>query len=219
MARHAVTPEQDLCFAVVRQAVEDLESSDEEACFEAHEFLFQKRGGWADMRRMYFSLIGLDEDSVQEHLAPHYDPPERPDKKWTMMEVYDVLPKGTFKPMDIVPRTTLRYASMMGRFQHLMSMGLIRRVDRGTFVRTDRYDAWVATVVAEVEPDVEVEPAPMQLSQSQLLDILRDGPKTMRELGFAFSGELGQDALRQRLERAQARNLVTKEGPLWRVSA
>lgn len=214
MSRHVATPEQELCFAVVKLAVEDLKSSNEEDRYEAHEFLFQKRGGWADMRRMYFALIGLDEDSVQERLAPHYDPPERPEKKWSQMDVYEVLPEGEFTAITVANVVGLRYSQISTRFQHLMQMGLIIRVGRGLFVRADCYDA----VAVEPEPE-PFKPEPTQKSQAQLLDALRDGPKTIREMIFAFDGEIGQDAIRQRLERAQARNLVTKEGAAWRIAA
>jgi len=217
VARQVASPEQELCFAVVKLAIEDLTSSDEQACFEAHEFMFQKHGGWADMRRMYFDQLGLDEESVQAKLAHLCDPPERPEKAWTMLEVYEVLPETPFKAADIGNVVGLRYSQMTARFQHLMRMGLLTRLDRGLFIRTDCHQAWVDSVVAEVPDDPE--PGPTQRSQASLLDVLKEGPKTIREIGFAFDGELSVDAIRQRLDRAKYRGLVEKEGPKWRAAA
>ncbi len=65
----SATPELELIFAVVKLAVDDLESNDEQVRFEANEFFLQPRGGWADMRRYYFSLLGLDEERVVEALV------------------------------------------------------------------------------------------------------------------------------------------------------
>ena len=117
MNRQVASPEQELCFAVVKLAIEDLESPDEEARYEAHEFMFQKYGGWANMRRMYFDLLGLDEEPVQAKLAHLCDPPERPEKKWTQMEVYEVMPVHPVKAKDIANVVGLRYSQITARFQ------------------------------------------------------------------------------------------------------
>ena len=218
MNRQIASPEQELCFAVVKLAIEDLQSPDEEACYEAHEFMFQKHGGWAEMRRMYFSLIDLDEESVQAKLAHLCDPPERPEKKWTQMEVYQVMPVHPVKAKDIGNIVGLRYSQITARFQHLMRMGLIIRLDRGLFIREDCHDAWQAKELGALEPE-PTPVGPTQQSQAKLLDVLRDGPMTMRELLFAFDGEVGQDAIRQRLERARNRGLVEKEGVAWAIAA
>lgn len=91
-----------------------------------------------------------------------------------------------------------------------MAQGKVVRIDRGVFVRDDFYDEWVDEMLAE---------QPKSKPPATIIDVLRGGPKTMREIGIAFDGEVGQDAIRQRLERAGARNLVIKEGPLWRIAA
>ncbi|MBF9030635.1 hypothetical protein HKCCE3408_09525 [Rhodobacterales bacterium HKCCE3408] len=77
------TPEQHLAFAVVMQAIEELNSSDERVKFEAHEFFLQPSGPWADMRRFYFDALDLNDDYVHASLTARLDPPERPHKKWT----------------------------------------------------------------------------------------------------------------------------------------
>jgi len=211
----SATPELELIFAVVKLAVDDLESNDEQVRFEANEFFLQPRGGWANMRRYYFSLLGLNEERVVEALRDRLDPPERPERKpktWTMMDVYEVLPEGDFKAKDIADIVGMRYSQMTGRFQHLMRMGLIMRVDRGVFVRADCYDAWHEAQLQELCPK---EPEPPK----SLMDALRDGPKTIREIGFAMDGLLAVDGITRRLEKAEASGLVNKQGPLWSLAA
>lgn len=209
----SATPELELIFAIVKQAVDDLESNDEQVRFEANEFFLQPRGGWAVMRRHYFSLLGLEEGRVLHALRDRLDPPERPDRKpktWTMMDVYEILPEGAFKAKDIADIVGMRYSQMTGRFQHLMRMGLIVRVDRGVFVRADCHESWQA---AELEACV-TEPEPPK----SLIDALRDGPKTVREIGFAFDGELSVEAIRQRLAKAEASGLIEKQGTVWSLA-
>lgn len=207
------TPELELIFAVVRQSVEDLTSSDEEARWEAHEFWMQPKGPWAESRRLYLTLLGLDEGRILHALRDRLDPPERPErkqKKWTMLEVYEIMPEGAFKAKEIADIVGMRYSQMTGRFQHLLSMGKIVRVDRGVFVRADCYDAWRA---AQLEVCVK-KPEPPK----SLIDALRDGPKTVREIGFAFDGELSVDAIRRRLAKSEASGLVEKQGPVWSLA-
>ncbi len=218
-ALRVASPEQELLFAAVKLAIEDLQSNEEEVKYEAHQFLFQRSGGWADMRRHYFDLLGLDEESVQANIAHICDPPERPEKKWTMLEVYEVLPGTPFNSKTIGNMVGLRYSQITARFQHLMRMELIVRVGRGMFIRADCLEVWKAKELDALAPEPDLGPQPTQRSQVQLLDVLRGGPKTMRELVFAFDGDLGQDAIRQRLARAQSRGLIEKSGPTWVIAA
>ena len=167
---------------------------------------------------MYFSMNGLDEEAVQARVAHLFDPPERPEKSWTQMDVYSVVPETPVKAKDIANVVGLRYSQITARFQHLMKMRLIIRLDRGLFIRADCYDAWQEKELEVLEPE-PTPVGPTQQSQSQLLEILRDGPKTARELLFAFDGEIGHDAIRQRLDRASACGLIEKEGSTWKIAA
>ena len=138
-ARRVATPEEELIFAVVIQAVDDLQSSDEQARFEAHEFFLQQRGGWADMRRFYFDLLGLDAQRVLDALKTRLtDPPERPGKTFASADdLIPLLPFGEFKAMDLADITGLRYSQLGARMQMLQKKGVIRRISRGVFARLD----------------------------------------------------------------------------------
>lgn len=206
----AHSPEHGLFAAIVKQAVDDLSSNEEEAVYEANEFFQQRTGGWAKTRRFYFSLLGLDEEAVLLRLKPLLSTPERPNKRWSADEVYDILPRREFKGKEIANHTSISYSKITARLQHLMTQGKIVRVDRGVFVRDDFYDEWVDEVLAE-----QPEPEP----PTTILDALRDGPKTIREIGIAFDGELGSYAIRQRLDRAREAGHVAKDGPTWRIAA
>jgi len=215
------SPEQDLILAVVKTAVDDLTSTDEFERFEAFQFFLQEKGSWADSRREYFSLIGLDEESVLHALRDKLlDPPEKPSKNWTMYELYDVLPSTPFKASDLRDKVDLRYMQMAGRLHHLMASGHIVRLNRGKFIRADCHDAWRAQELKAIAPPPPpAEPPPPSTTQAALLYVLRDGPKTVREIGFAFDGEVGVDAIKQRLQRAAARGLIEKDGSAYRLAA
>lgn len=86
----AHSPEHGLFAAIVKQAVDDLSSNEEEAVYEANQFFQQRTGGWAKSRRFYFDLLGLDEGVVLAHLKPLLSMPERPNKKWTSDEIYGI---------------------------------------------------------------------------------------------------------------------------------
>lgn len=139
------TPEIDLISAVVALAVEDLDSTNETDRYESFQFFLQEKGEWADTRRLYFSVLGIDEKRALFALRKKLrDPPERPNKKWTFHEVFDVLPTIPFKGTDVAKVVGLRYGQITGRLQHLLNMELITRLDRGLYIRTDCYAAWRA---------------------------------------------------------------------------
>jgi len=200
------TPEAALFAAIIRLAIEDLTSKNEVERYEAYQFIFQERGGWADRRRELFTIMGLDEQSVQARF--HDIPaPERPEKRWTSLEVLEVCPDVPFKGAEIVPLTGLRYARLSTRLNHLVELGPLVRINRGVFIRTERHADWL-------------EVASTQLAgASTVIDALRDGPKTVRQIGIALDGEEGVDGITWRLRAAAEAGRVTKEGPLWRLVA
>jgi hypothetical protein len=199
----------------VKQAVDDLSSTEEEAVYEANQFFQSRSGGWAKMRRFYFDLLGLDEDAVLARLKPLLTTPERPEKKWTGEQIYAILPRREFSAKEIANRTSISYTRTTARLQHLLTQERIMRIDRGVYVRDDFYDEWVDEQIA-LQPALEPEAATRTTHVTMLL---RDGPKTIRELGIAYDGELGQEAIRQRLIRAQAAGRVERDGPAWRLAA
>lgn len=202
------TPELGLHLAIVLQVIEDLTSSDERVCFDAHEFLLQPRGPWAESRRLYFGLLGLDEESVVQALRGRLNPPERPSKKWTSMEVYAVLPPYAFKAMDISAIVGLRYSQITARLHHLRGVGLLKCVDRGIFVRTNCLEAYYADSVT-----------PMQKTFATVFDALDDGPKTVREIALSLTTPLDDNAIRKRLSQYLATGKATKEDATWKIAA
>lgn len=128
------TPEQALAAAVVLRAIEDLGSKDETERFEAAEFLLQPRGPWAESRRFFFGVIGVDDEVVREYYAAHLEPPERPDKAWTYEEVLDMLPRDeAFTYRSHVHRTTLTANQFQNRINHLLTLGHLVRLEPGLF--------------------------------------------------------------------------------------
>ncbi|TCP59768.1 hypothetical protein EV663_11664 [Rhodovulum bhavnagarense] len=127
-------PEQALAAAVVLRALEDLGSSDETERFEAHEWFLQRRGPWAASRRFWLTLAGLDEEQVHDFLTRHLDPPERPEKSWTYMEIFDILPTDRpFTYQSEVHRTTLHVSQFQTRIANLIKVGAVVRLEPGVF--------------------------------------------------------------------------------------
>lgn len=129
-----LSPEQAVCVAVIVQALHDLESKDEVARFEAHEFFLQKSGAWADMRRFYFQAIQIDEQVVHEALKQRLDPPERPEKKWTAQEIAQIIPHTrTFTAKEIQHVTGLSNTQTGSRLQVLTKANEVARIAPGTY--------------------------------------------------------------------------------------
>lgn len=141
-------PEQSLAAAVIIQAIHDLESRNEVARFEAHEFFLQESGPWADMRRFYFQAIQIDEAVVHEAFKQRLDPPERPEKKCTAQEVAAATPRNrTFKAKEMQRLTGLSYLQMGSRIQALMNAGEIVRVERGIYCHASYEATYCNTTV------------------------------------------------------------------------
>lgn len=120
------TPEQELALAVVLRAVEDLDCSDEQERFEAHEFFLQPKGPWADMRRFYFALLGLEDEWLHEHLTARLTAPERPERKWSFEEIYAFLPRNRAVTTDELAKLTgLMPGQVINRLTPLRQKGLI----------------------------------------------------------------------------------------------
>lgn len=196
-------PEQSLLAAVVLQAVEDLDSTDELARWEAHEFFLQPHGGWADMRRFYFGALGLDEGKVLEKLRPRLAPPERPERRLTFDTLFDALPKVPFSALSIAKKTRRGYTQIRGLLQTLEQKSLVVRTGRGVFCRVDSL------------PPPPAPAAPKPDARRIILDSLLDGPKTIREINFALSGEIGTDVIREHLKRAVEECVVDYDIPFW----
>lgn len=218
--RRSATPEQALIFAIVRTAIEDLNSDDEQVRFEAFEFMLQPTGPLAESRRTYFSILGLDEDAVQYALRDRLnDPPERPDKKWTASEVFNVLPKGRFNAKMLTGSVNLRYGPLASRLQYLEREGLITKIDRGVFVRTDNlveYEQMQADFAHKLltVPD---EPEPEKVTPDTILSVLHSGAKTIRQIEHTFDGAAGSTTIRGRLYALHESGKVIRDGPMWRL--
>lgn len=225
----ATTPEQQLALAVILTAIEDLQSSDEIDRWEAHEFFLQPKGEWADMRRFYFDVVGVDHEKVHAHLVATLEPPERPDRKWTYEEIGDHLPRDrVFRTHYICDLTGLNHEQVHSRLQHLKRVGRVVQVDRGVYCHPDHEAAWRAKEAEKIEteskrpvliefkgfdapPDVP-QAGPTQIA---ILRALRDGRETIREIGFDV--ELGPNALKCALDRLIERGIVVKDGPRYRI--
>lgn len=196
-------PERALLAAIVLQAVTDLDDPDETARYEAHEFFLQPRGGWADMRKFYFDALGLDEDRVLASLRPRLSPPERPEVRLTFEDVYRDLPRVPFAISDLIRKHRRGYSQLRGFIQTCEDKGLVVRMSRGAFCRKDSL------------PPPPAPPAPKPDARRIILDSLKDGPKTIREIVFAIDGELDSSTVREHLKRAEEECVVDYDIPFW----
>jgi hypothetical protein len=199
-------PERALFSAIVLQAVDDLSVSDETVRWEAHEFFMQPRGGWADSRRFFFDALGLDERKVLAKLASRLSPPERP-KQPEVRQTYDVLyhdlPRHPFSISDLGRTLRRGYAQLRNLVQMMEDKGLVVRMARGVFCRTDSL------------PPPPAPPTPKPDARRIILDTLLDGPKTIREINFALDGEIDNNAIREHLKRAVEECVVDYDIPFW----
>lgn len=198
---HTSLPEVELLTAVVQQAVEDLNSPDETARFEAHEFFLQRKGAWAEMRSFYIEALGIDETALLKALAPRMtDPPEHPViKKNGWEDVYKKLPETPFTTLLASRICGVSTTTMSSRLQVLEYKGLIKRVGRGLFKRTDSRHP---------------EPKPQKMVPDRILDSLSDKSLTIREIGFAMEDPVGTTTIREHLNRLIEAGLVEREAPI-----
>lgn len=194
--------ERALLAAVILQAIDDLSDKDETVRFEAHEFFLQQHGGWAEQRRFYFGALGLEESSVLTALAGKLAPPERPERRWTASDLLGVLPTERFSATALAGSLRRGYTQVRGMLQILEQKGLVVRTGRGEFCRTECH-----------RPDPVPPPAPD--TRRIVLDALRDGPKTVREIVFATDGEIGEDVIRRHLAEAMGECVVDYDLPRW----
>lgn len=222
------SPEQALAAAVIMRAIEDLESTDEIVRFEAHEFFLQPKGPWAEMRQFYFSAVNLDDEWLREHLAERLDPPERPDRRWSYEDVYEILPRDRlFNCRDEARKTTLHTSQFNTRIQHLVRAGLVARIEAGVFCVAEfepEYRAEQQRLKDEARAQREAEP-PENLddfdvpdlggktrNQNLVLYALLDGPMTARDIQIK-TGTGSYDILRA----MQLQGLIEKDGIEYRA--
>jgi len=211
------TPEQALAVAVILQAISDLQSKDEQERFEAHEFFLQPKGPWADMRRFYFQAVRLDDEWLHEHLSARLEPPERPDKKWSYHEIGDALPTDrSFTSGDLAKITGLPTGKLTSKLQILREQGRVVRLEVGRYCVPEYEDTWRARQAAAIEAGKPKHTpfagfdAPVQ---EQVLDALRNGRETVREVGF----DVPSANVRETLDTLVARGVVEKDGPKYRI--
>ena len=189
------TPEESLLAAIVRQAVADLDDPDETIRYEATEFFLQQRGGWANMRRLYFGALGLDEGQVLKALAPKLTPMERPIKREGPDLIVPLLPEGTFTPKVIQNMTGRDYVQIRGWLEHLTKRGVVVRTGRGEFTRTD------CIVKAAPRPRAALKrPDEIKAIVYRLLA----EPHTFKDLIIATQGDVSESGIRNVLNAGRA---------------
>ncbi|MCB9892730.1 MAG: hypothetical protein H6833_13840 [Planctomycetes bacterium] len=159
------SPELSMWATMVHEAFLDLDRTDETDRYESIQFFLSRQPKRAAYRREVFSLLGLNEAVVQRIVEEKVKVlPEKPAYKKMVRrldgtkvfskpdagEVYKVLPEGTFTRKDAVLRMggRLRYESMASRFAVLEERGLIVRLNRGTFARSDWLERERDTLIA-----------------------------------------------------------------------
>lgn len=217
------TPEQALAVAVIMQAIQDLQSKDEQDRFEAHEFFLQPKGPWADMRRFYFQAVSLDDDWLHEHLDRRLEPPERPERKWSYHELAEVLPTDrVFRAGDLQKITDLPTGKITSKLQILMTQDRVVRVGQGVYCVPEFEAIWrarQAEAIEAIETSSKSTPtfAAIQTGPTQdaILAALRAGRETIREIGWDVEKDF--NALKCALDRLIDRGLVEKNGPRYRI--
>lgn len=221
------TPEQALAVAVILTAIQDLQSNDEQDRWEAHEFFLQPKGPWAEMRRFYFQAVNLDDVWLQQYLSARLNPPERPYRKWTYMSLLDVLPTDrTFTAADVCELTDLNLPQVNSKMQSLKNHGHVVRLDHGVYCVPAFEARWRQKEAEAIETqnrpthtpfvgfDVPAR-SPTGPTQKVVLDALRAGRETIREIGWDV--EMDFNSLKCALDRLIARGLVEKDGPRYRL--
>lgn len=202
-------PEIHLLFAILIQAIEDLESSDDKVRFEAHEFFLQPKGGWRDARDNLLTACGLDEEAVLLAIKDRIEdpPPERPQAIEMPSDVlFDRLPMEAFSAGFISRKLGVRLSIVSARLTHLEKHGRVRRVDRGLFMRTDSEQTYVPK---EPKP-------PKKPMRDRILASLMDGPKTIRQIGFSIEGDADTMTIRYHLNMLIAQGKVERDPPEYR---
>lgn len=216
-------PEQELAFAVIMQAIEDLESSDEQLRWEAHEFFLQPKGPSAEMRAFFFEAVGLDHEAVYQALTGKLEPPERPMRKWTFDEIGDYMPRDrAFRAGDICDLTGLRHDQVHSRLQHLKRLGRVVQLDRGVYCHPDYEATWRAENVRLIEAPTHTafsgfddKNERLGPTQRAILAAMQDGRETIREIGWDV--HLDFNALKCALDRLVDRGIVVKDGPKYHI--
>lgn len=148
------SPELSMWASMVHEAFLDLDRTDEADRYESIQFFLGRSPARRQWRREVLSLLGLNEAVVQRVVEEKVGVlPEKPAYKKMVRRldgkkvfskpdseaVYAVLPEGPFSRKDIVllMQGRLRYESMASRFAVLEERGLIVRLNRGTFARSD----------------------------------------------------------------------------------
>jgi len=201
-------PEQALCLAVILHALDDLNSKDEEARFEAKEFFMQPKGPWAESRRFFFSAVQIDDEWIREEVMKRYEPEERPDKQWTYLEIAETAPKDrSFTKQDVCDWTGLNRVEVNSRLQHCVQRGLLVKPTKGYWCKPEFAETAQQQLLDKAYAD--------QPLRDRVLTALYAGETTIRELGFRFDGEVGHDKIREALYRLIDQGLVQREGPMF----
>lgn len=205
-------PEIHLLFAILIQAVEDLESSDEKVRFEAHEFFLQPKGGWREARDNLLTACGLDEEAVRLAIKDRLQdpPPENPSAvAYGTDKFYHCLPQEAFTTKALSQKLKMHYPLVASRLQCLKRRGLVRSVDRGVFMRTDSMLHYTPKQAPKRKP-------PMI---DRIHDALKDGPKTIREILFEIEGDAETTSIRKYLDRLIEQGKVERDPPHYQIRA
>jgi hypothetical protein len=231
------SPEQLLALAVIEQALADLSSNDELIRFEAHEFFLQTRGDAATMRRLYFDALGLDDEYILAQMQATLDPPERPHKKWTFREVYEILPRDrAFTCPQLAPMTTLHTSQFNVRIQHLIRHGMVVRLEAGLFCVTEYEATYHVKRLPPPEP-IKITPfygfdtypptpkprrkrvngQTMEERHADVLEVLGDADRPMSVTEIGWELESNYEPVRTALESLERQGRVERADRKWQV--
>ena len=191
-------PEHALIIAILGRAVLDLfgacpaSNSDEaeNARHEALVFLTASSGGWANRRRELCDVVGIDGDDMRDRVVQILEGAS------ISLAAFDA--RNTHTNVDKARQCWAHEKAAPTRQQ-------AAREEQARKVKARTGAIGTAT------------PTKPQITRTTVLETLRDGPKTIREIGFALDGELETSSIRQHLEKAALQNLVDRDGPFWGI--
>lgn len=189
LPRTSNCPSQSLLAAVVVQAVDDLDSSDRIAKYEANLFFREQEGGWADMRKFYFGALGIHEAKAIASLTPRFSDVEPPASYFdaSLDELLELLPRKPFTAREVAAILGVRYNKVSSHFQVMMRHGKIRRLTRGVFARHDY-----------VPPPAVAPPPKATYADVRKIvhDLLRDRPHKFKDLIMSTEGNVSEGTIR-----------------------
>ncbi|MBF9030634.1 hypothetical protein HKCCE3408_09520 [Rhodobacterales bacterium HKCCE3408] len=134
------------------------------------------------------------------------------------MEVLDILPRDRpFTSLRIAELTPLHLSQMTGRINHLIKEGYVVRLENGVFCVKGCEEEASKHLAPRVAKMVQFKgfgthkPVIRKPGETQeaILDAMRDGANTIREIGWELEAEY--NTVKCALDRLIARGLVTRD--------